>query len=221
MPKTTSASSKTTKTSKASKTVKAPGAGIVTSKTSAGISEHARSTFVAGAVLLAAALVAITLGLLTYTQYDTSRTADGKMQYKTGAMFLESTGSKHITPGSTVKVTVYENSGNSPVNTVQSAVSYPADKLQYVSVRNSQAFPQEAATDATTNGLVRLARSIKPDAMPVRGSKAVAVLEFRILDGAKSPIELSVEPKTSLLVRSTDNHNILDTASNPSLHLGE
>jgi hypothetical protein len=199
-----------------------PAARVVTSKTSkssARSTQESRNKFVAGAVLVAAALVAITLGLLTYTNNKDTTASMSKKDQAHGAMFLQSTDGNAVKAGSTITVQLMENSGNDPVNAVQSAVTYPEQKLEFVSVKSGEAFPQEAATDSATKGLVRIARSIKPQTPPVQGAKPIATLEFKVLEDAQGPIQLNIDQATSLLVRSTDNQNILAPSGNSTLEI--
>jgi hypothetical protein len=127
-------------------------------------------------------------------------------------MFLQSLNSADThKAGDVVDVTLYEDSGPQEVNALQSSLKYPAEKLALVSITNGVVFNQEAATDTATAGLVRVARSIKPGASPVKGVKPVVTVQFKVLEDSDSPFQLSVDQATSLLVRSSDSQNILPT----------
>lgn len=194
------ASSKTTKTIKA-KAKKPVSKAVVAEQ------QHKRNKFVAAMVVLAAALIAISAGMYSHDRYTSSKQASAITG--PGSMYLLPTSNEPVRAGTTLKVTLYENSGNDPVNAVQSDVKYPTDKLEFVSVKSSDEFPQEAATDTATPGLVRVARSVKTQEPAVTGSKPVVTMEFRVLQNADSPLVFSIDKTGSFLVRSTDNQNIL------------
>lgn len=178
-----------------------------------------RTPFLFYSVLVAAALVAILIGLMGYqavkkSKYPVSATATN------GVLFLQALGSdgSHKT-GDTVEVTLYEDSGNQSVNALQAGVKYPAEKLEVVGVKTGDAFPQEAATDTATPGLLRVARSIKPGEPTVKGAKPVVTVQFKVLVDSPDPFELTIDDTSSLLVRSTDNKNILGTGQNNKFEL--
>jgi hypothetical protein len=189
----------------------APKSSKTTSKRSKPLSSLVfwqRSKFLFYVVLIAAALLAITAGLMTYD--ETSKTKVATSTSTTGSLFLQSlqkTGPRKA--GDTLSVVLYEDSGKQEVNALQAAVRYPTDKLQFVSVKSDSAFSQEAATDTANAGLIRVARSIKPGETPVKGAKPIVTLEFRVVADTTSSVEMTVENDASLLVRSTDNKNIL------------
>lgn len=199
-----------TKSSKTSKTATKPVKKTVKSSTvkkssaKGGLSRSYRTNFVASVVVGAAALIAIAIGFSTYTK-PVAHTASLGL----GSLYLQQQKGQAVTAGSTVQVELYANSGTQPVNAVQSAIHYPSDKLEFVSVKTSSAFPQEAATDTATAGLIRLARSTGAGAPAVTGAKPVATLEFKVIKDTDAPTKLGIDMAQSLLVRSTDNKNIL------------
>ncbi|HEX8351014.1 MAG TPA: cohesin domain-containing protein, partial [Hymenobacter sp.] len=110
-------------------------------------------------------------------------------------------------------------SGKQKVNALQAAVKYPSEKLELINVKGETAFSQEAATDTSTAGLVRIARSIKPGEMSVQGAKPVATLQFKVVADSADGVELTVDDSASLLVRSSDNKNILGAKANNKFEL--
>lgn len=119
--------------------------------------------------------------------------------------------------GSTVNVTLYEDSGTDPVNAVQASVTYDATKLQYVSVAEGTSFPTVAATSTSTPGIIRLARGTVPGSTAT-GNNAIATVTFRVL-ASSGTTSLSYDPAFSYIVRSTDNANILTSNSGASYTL--
>ncbi|GEM_PF-2177973 len=175
-----------------------------------------RTRFIFYVVLITAALVAISVGLMTY--HDTKSTTTVTNQ--AGALFLQSLDSHGShTAGDTVSVTLYEDSGTQGVNALQASVRYPSEKIEFVSADTGTAFPQEAATDTGTAGLVRVARSIKSGAAPVKGAKPVVTLTFKVLVDSSDPFELSIDDAASLLVRSSDNQSILGSSASNKFEL--
>lgn len=181
-----------------------------------------RTSFVAAAVLLAAALLAISIGMTGYNRSDTSRQTGSSAAVQTAnnqaSLTLKPLDHKELAPGTVIEVGMYENSLTDPVNAVQGAIKYPADKLRVVRVTTGDTFPQEAATDTASSGLVRFARSIAPQAAPVMGEKLVVTIEFEVLKTVDVASELIVDKQASYLVRSTDNQNILGNSTS-SLNL--
>jgi hypothetical protein len=179
--------------------------------------QSGRNRFVGLAVLVAAILVAISVGLLSYHRYDINNSipavSDGR-----GILYLRPVNTTNLKAGSTVSVAVYENSGTVPVDVVQSDIQYPADKLQIMSVDTASSFPSAAATDIATPGLVRLARAIEVNTPSVQGARPVATLQFKVLQ-ATAPIELDIDQASSLLVRSSDSTNILPSTGSSTFEL--
>jgi len=209
----------------ATKTTKAPvkrsaqtstKASVNSKKLTASRAFWLRTRFIFYVVLITAALVAISVGLMTY-QNTNSGTAAGN---GAGALFLQSLdGHGSHKAGDTVTVTLYEDSGTQSVNALQAGVRYPSEKLEFVSADTGAAFPQEAATDAGTTGIVRVARSIKPGTASVKGAKPVVTLTFKVLVDSSDPFELSIDDAASLLVRSSDNQSILGSSASNKFEL--
>ncbi|HEX8182511.1 MAG TPA: cohesin domain-containing protein [Candidatus Saccharimonadales bacterium] len=172
-----------------------------------------RSVFTAGAVLAAAMLVSISLGLADYDKPASLQNAASQqknLQKDTQAsLSLKPLVHAQTKPDNMVTISLYANSQTQPVNAVQGVVRYPSDKLKIVDVKTATAFPQEAATDTTTPGLVRFARSVEANAASVTGENQVVTFTFKALKEVDLVSELTVDWGESYLVRSTDNQNIL------------
>lgn len=172
-----------------------------------------RTRFIFFTVLIAAALVSISLGLMSY-QTNKRATYAIRATNENGVFFLQSLDSDGThKAGETIDVTLYEDSGKQEINALQAAVRYPSEKLEFVSVKSGLAFPQEAATDTSNPGLIRVARSINPGDASVKGAKPVVTFQFKVLVDSDQPFELTIDDTASLLVRSIDNQNILGTNS--------
>lgn len=118
-------------------------------------------------------------------------------------------GSSRITPDSTMSVTIYENSGQETVNSVQAKLVYDAKQLQYYGIAEGSAFPVVAATDVSTPGVVQIARGVAAGSAGVSYNNAVATVKFKVLPDVSGTVVLSFDSQNSFLVRSSDSTNIL------------
>lgn len=217
-------------TKKPSRTRRIPRAGKVSSKSfgsawstskskkSKAPTQKQRFNFVMGAVLAAAALIAVAIGLTSYTKpvpLDSKSVSQNSVQSNKGAggaqasLSLQPMAYAQTVPDQIVTVTVYENSQTEAVNAVQGLVRYPADKLQFVGIKTAGAFSQEAATDTATAGRIRFARSIGAGGVPQTGEKQVVTLSFKVLRTVDLASAVTVDWGESYLVRSSDSQNIL------------
>jgi hypothetical protein len=169
--------------------------------------QAARKKFFGGILALAVVLIGTSFGIYSY---GSNRQEPAPKTEEKGSIYLQAPSDEELKTNSLVKVDVYEKSGSNPINALQTAVSYPAEILSLVSVINGTAFPQDVATDTSTPGLVRVARSIKVQTPPIEGTKQIVTLQFRVIKDPTSAVKLSVDKSASLLVRSTDNQNILE-----------
>lgn len=182
--------------------------------------QNSKNLFAGVTVLIAAALISISVGMVSYHKYTSTNslaTQNGK-----GILFLHSPNTGKLAVGQTIAVAVYEDSGATPVNAVQGDITYPADKLQLVSVQNGDVFSQVAATDTSTVGLVRMARSIQAKTSSVEGAKQVATLQFKVLpisNASGTTVQLGINQATSLLVRTADSQNILRSSGTATYNL--
>jgi hypothetical protein len=85
--------------------------------------------------------------------------------------------SSSVTKGSNITVTIKENSGAEPVNAASASLSYPTDKLSYVSISNSSVF-NIAAASSGGSGSVKVDRG---SLSAVTGSQTVASVTFKAL----------------------------------------
>lgn len=92
----------------------------------------------------------------------------------TATLYL-SPGSGSVSKGSTITVNVRENSGGSKVNGAQANLSYPSDKLDFVSISSSSAF-SVVAENSGGGGSVRIGRGALPS---VSGDQLIASVKFR------------------------------------------
>ncbi len=105
-----------------------------------------------------------------------------------------------VDAGSTVRLTLTENSGSDSINVVEARLTYDASKLQFINVESSPVF-----SDATTpngNSVVRYV----PGGASVAGSQTVAIINFRALTGSGSSSVSVVSG--SHVYRSADNADI-------------
>lgn len=83
--------------------------------------------------------------------------------------------SKSVAKGAVLSVSVRENSGAEPVNSVQANLTYPANLLDFVSISSSSAWGI-VAQNTGGGGSVQIARGANP---AVSGSQVVATVLFR------------------------------------------
>jgi hypothetical protein len=106
-----------------------------------------------------------------------------------------------VASGGTLIVAVYMNGGGSPINAVESDLSYPAAKLQYVGLSYSgSAFSINTPSNGGGNGAVSIQNG---SVSPVSGTGLVATVTFRALVGAGSAA-IGVSGSSSL-VNANDN----------------
>ncbi|GEM_PF-2072889 len=180
--------------------------------------------------LIVVLIIVAVLGIvaLFFTMYSSSRnsgdgTADrqaqpvpGTKQQASSAALKNQTQPSEQTVsevGQETTLKLYANSGNELVNTVQTVVTYPGDSLQLVSVAASTAFPNEAATDTTKAGVIRLVRAVSSQAASVKGEQVVATITFKKLKTVDAAAVVSVDKSQSYLVTSSDNRNLIGTSS--------
>lgn len=150
-------------------------------------------------------LAVILIGGITYLgikTYQASHAASSPTVYL-------NPGTGTFTTGSTVSVTIRENSGSDPVNSVQVSLKYNSDALQFSSIVEGGAFPVIAATSTGSPGIVRVGRANATT--PQVGDQAVATVNFKVI-GASGSGDIVIDKAYSMLVRSTDNKDIMQTA---------
>lgn len=118
--------------------------------------------------------------------------------------------SSSVSKGSTLTVSIRENSGSEPVNSVQANLSYPANLFDYVSTSNSSAWGVIAETSGG-GGSVRVARGANP---AVTGSQVVATVRFKAkTDTGTASISFA---SGSAVVSANDNKDIMSGSSGGS-----
>jgi hypothetical protein len=116
--------------------------------------------------------------------------------------------STSVAPNQDFTVEVRMNSGTVEVNAIQADFSYPADKLQFVSIDGTgSAFTTEAPSTGAA-GKVSIARG---NIQPVSGDKLVAKVTFKAL--AAGSAQLSFVNGTALL-KASDNTDIIGGLTN-------
>lgn len=168
-------------------------------------------SFLAGAVVIAAILVFLSI-FMAMGQKTASPAVVGIRQPE----LYVTADAKALKPGADFAVDLYESSGNEQVNAIQAAVTYTADKLKLTSIDSVPAFSLEAATDTSSAGLIRVARAVPAGGQPLVGRHRFATAHFSVLPSSKGNVGFSIDPKQSLIVRSSDNQNILQLTPSAS-----
>lgn len=122
-----------------------------------------------------------------------------------GTMYL-SPASKSVTSGTTFTIAVREDSGSDGVNAVQANLTYPADKLDFVSISTAgTAFSIEAPSSGG-GGNITISRGNVSDNT---GDKLVVTLTFKSKVGSGTAAVNFADG--TALVRSSDQANIANT----------
>lgn len=111
---------------------------------------------------------------------------------------------QRLTTGQELKVQVWADGLEEPVNAVTAVVQYPVAELEFVSVQGTQSAYGVEAESTGGNGIVTISRG---NTAPLTGPNVVAEVTFRVLDAAQRPA-LGLAPESQLL-RVSDNTNIL------------
>ncbi|HSH56212.1 MAG TPA: cohesin domain-containing protein [Candidatus Limnocylindrales bacterium] len=121
-----------------------------------------------------------------------------------------------ISSGAELSVTVRADSQTEAVNSVQAALSYDASQLQFVGLDETGPFSYVAATDTATAGIIRVARAVPQGSAEVSGDHAVVVVRFKVI-ATMGTIAVGFQDDASLLVRGSDNTNVLTTTTGASI----
>ncbi|HSH18248.1 MAG TPA: cohesin domain-containing protein [Candidatus Saccharimonadales bacterium] len=132
-----------------------------------------------------------------------------------GATMQVSPSTGSYAAGSTVSFTIREDSGSTPVNSVQASLKYDAARLQFVSVTEGGAFSLKAATSTGEPGIVRVARAIQSGTLT--GDLPIVTINFKVL--ASGTTEVTLDRDFSSVVRASDSQNILEALTNGSYTL--
>ena len=111
--------------------------------------------------------------------------------------------SSSVQQGNNISIAIRVNPGGDPVNAAQANLSYPTDKLNFVSITSSSAFPFEVESSGGS-GSVRIARG---NISSVSGDQLVATVTF----SAKTTTGTAAITfaSGSSIIRSTDYQDIL------------
>jgi hypothetical protein len=150
-----------------------------------------------------AALLITSISYLGLRTFQASHAASGPAIYA-------SPSSANVQQGTTLSVTMREDSGNVPVNSVQASMNYDSNSLQFVNITEGGAFPQVAASNTDTPGVIRIARA-NSDA-DVTGDKPIVTVNFKVI-GASGQASIGFDSAYSFLVRSSDSKDILQNVS--------
>jgi hypothetical protein len=100
-----------------------------------------------------------------------------------GASISLSANKSTVPSGGTVVIDVYMNGGGNPINAVETDISYPSSKLQYVGFSATGSAFEISATNGGSDGLATVARGTTT---PVTGSALVGTMTFKALVGSGS-----------------------------------
>lgn len=163
-------------------------------------SRHARQA-------ASAFLAVLMIGSVSYIGvklYDASRAATPGTVYITSA-------STTVTSGSTISLTVREESGTSPVNSIGFLMRYNPAHLQYVDpVVESGNFPFVGPTSTDEPGIIRVTRGIQGGS--VTGDKAVVTLNFKVL-ATSGTTAVSIDNNKLDTVLYSQGENILQSTA--------
>lgn len=121
--------------------------------------------------------------------------------------------------GEVVKVSIYVNSGEEPVNAVGATFTYPEEKLEFVQIdTEGSMFPTVAASKGGS-GVVKFEAGIAPGGSGVTGKQLLAVVEFRAI-GQASTSELTFTEETQVISAET-NKDVLGNAQSVQITLEE
>ncbi|HSH18632.1 MAG TPA: malectin domain-containing carbohydrate-binding protein [Candidatus Saccharimonadales bacterium] len=111
-----------------------------------------------------------------------------------------------VAAGSNLNVTIRLNSPAQQAYSVQSILSYPADKLQYVSASNSSTFPTASRT-ANASGSLDIIRGIAGGASGVTGQHDVVTVTFKAINTISTTASLNFQATSGVF--NSAGHNIL------------
>lgn len=136
-----------------------------------------------------------------------------------GTMYISPAQDSYVS-GTNITVAIQEESGSNPVNAVQTALTYDHSQLEFVSVSEGTAFPVVAATSTETAGVVRIARGVNLGTTGATGNNVIAMVTFKVL-AASGQVDIGIDSSSSLIMRSTDNTNIMTSAVGGSYSVTE
>jgi hypothetical protein len=165
--------------------------------------------FVGGIVVLSMATLIMVIAQPDVVR-NSSRATENKLYF--------SVPSHKLDRDSVFDVQVMADSGTTNVNAIQARIEYPADKLLFYGIRQSAAFPVEAATSTATPGTILIGRGTELGSSGVSGKNEIVTLSFKVLDDSVESSLIKFDPASSMLVKATDNTNILAGTTGVYLH---
>ncbi len=123
-----------------------------------------------------------------------------------------STPSNQIQNGDSFQVDVRLNTQNEDLNAVQSNLNFPADKLEIVSITQTNSFPI-LAEQTVSGGLIQLAQG---SLSPVNGDVPVATITFKAKSAGTANLSFNTD---SAAPRFADSSDSLDLAQSSGINL--
>jgi hypothetical protein len=124
----------------------------------------------------------------------------------TNASLYLSPASQTVNTNDTITITIKVDTGGDPVNAVQANLTYPTALFDSVTVTSTAAF-DVIAENTAGSGTIKVARGATT---PVNGVVDVATLTLHAVASGTQAINFA---SGSMIVRSTDNTNILATTA--------
>lgn len=141
------------------------------------------------------------MGAVSYLgvrSYSASHAAAG------GSIYINPS-SDSLASGSTVSFTVRENSGTTPINSVQFSLKYDPSQLQYSSISPSGDFNFNGPVSTDTPGIIRMQRGMQDS--HISGDHPVANITFKVLAASGST---SLNFETDKTFQAGDGQNITE-----------
>ncbi len=155
-------------------------------------------------LLIVLLLVAVGVGVYFLTKPKPKTTAPQAVTQSSTASLSLSPATGSVQKGKTLTVSVFEDSGDKPVNAVQAVVTYPADKFDFQSIDAAGSAFEIQAESTGAGGKITIARGQQG---PVVGKHLVAKINLVAkADSGQAALDFA---DSSALVTSTDNKNIL------------
>jgi chitodextrinase len=159
-------------------------------------------------VVLAAMIIVIFAGIGTYVLMSSRAAGSDTM--------VLSPASSSLALGSTLTVTIQENSSTDAVNAVEADLKYDQTKLQYVSTSTSSgAFNSLVAHESGGSGVVEMGLAT---GTAVTGLQTVATVTFHTIGTGTTAISFA---STSAIIRASDTVNVLGTATGGSYTIAD
>jgi hypothetical protein len=120
-----------------------------------------------------------------------------------------------VTSSTTRSMQVWSDSGTQIVNAVQANITYPIDKLNFVSIDTTNSAYGVEAVSKGGNGVIDIERG---SATPLSGRQLIATINFTSLSTRKTTASVNFT-SGSLLLSATSNTNVLAATYGSSFSL--